>query len=348
MRFGTAVHAVLEQRYRGSEDAPRTAAALLGEDHPCYVSLQQAGWMSPAGKCAVAGLGYLPQPHGCFAVYPEQPAVLPGDPPIAGTRDLLAHLRPAERDRLGLRDDWLCVDYKTSSAPKWFARSARDLKRDAQGIIYPLSAMLDHGLDRIACRWLYLPSKPPHHGAQPTDFFQKKGAALDRSVADLRTRGKRILTIVSDPMQATRDPSACRSYGRLCPHHSSLGGPCNPKEPMAESLAERIARVRAEQAGTAAPAAEPPPAEEPKKRGRPRKAAEPASDPIEADTPMPPAAEASVKYMVELPLETQLRTPLTGTVERLQKTDDAATLVCIRVPMTGVFPIALGQEVEIV
>ncbi len=340
MRFGTAVHAVLEQRYCGSEDAPRSAAALLGEDHPCYASLRQAGWMSPAGKCAVAGLGYLPQPDGCFAVYPEQPAVLPGDPPIAGTRDLLAHLRPAERDRLGLRDDWLCVDYKTSSAPQWFARSARDLKRDAQGIIYPLSAMLDHDLERIACRWLYLPSKPPHHGAVPTDFFQKKGPALDRAVQDLRTRGRRILTIVSDPMQATRDPSACRSYGRLCPHHVSAGGPCNPGEQMAESLAERIARVRAEkEAGAQAPAAAEPvqePAEAPKKpRGRPRKV-----EPIE--TEMPPAAEPANDN------GTALRTPLSGTVERLQKTDDAAVLVTVRVPATGVFPIALGADVEIV
>lgn len=86
-----------------------------------------------------------------------------------------------------------------------------------------------------------------------------------------------------------------------------------------------------------------------KKRGRPRKT---ETDKVAAALQSAPVDDEPVtaedRKAIDSARAELLRTPLTGTVERLQKTDDAATLVCIRVPMTGVFPIALGQEVEIV
>lgn len=320
MRYGTAVHAIYEAWYQGHPDAPRVAAARLGPGNPCTASLRSAGWLAPAAKTAVAGMAHLPRPDRCLAIYTEQPAVLPGAPPIAGTRDLLVHLQPDEQARLGVKLPWLVVDYKTSSAPERYARMPWDLRTDPQGVIYPLAAMIDHDLEAVSCRWLYVPSRSPWIGALPVDFIQRRGAKLDRAVGRLRTRARRALTIVRDPIQATRNPDDCRNYGRLCPHHVDSGGPCDPQEKtMGESLAERIRRQRAEagyvdplaDAAEPAPEAAPEPKPEPSKRGRgrPPKAAPAAPEP------------ASDNARVE------------GVVHCVRRTDDGGVLVSVRLPV---------------
>lgn len=250
MRFGTAVHALLEAWYKHHPDSPREAASVLGPEHPCYASLRSAGWRSNVGRCATAGLPYLPRRERCLEIHSEAPAIIEGDPPIVGTRDLLVKLMPDEQKRLGVAEPWLVVDFKTSSAPLLYAKSATYLRGDAQGITYPYSALTDFGLKRISARWVYLPSQPPHIGANYTDFVQRRSRLDKVEVPRLRARARRCLDIVKDPNTATKNPDACNDWNRLCPLHVDYGGPCNPqdKEQTVMSIKDRLKKMQAETA----------------------------------------------------------------------------------------------------
>lgn len=282
MRFGTAVHALLEAYYQGVDDPPRVAAERLG-DNPCVASMIGAGWRSPVGRCATAGMAYLPRPDRCELIATEAPAIIPGA--IAGTRDLYAVVTSAEQERLNIPTRELVLDYKTSSNPERWAVPAAILRNDPQGVVYPYSAILDYDLERVTCRWVYLPSLPPHIGATYTQFIQSRARLEKVQVPQIQDRAKRCLRIVQDPSLATINPTACNSYGRLCPHHQHAGGICpgNQEEyiSMAESMADRIARLRAERAqqGDAAPAPKPTPTPKPKAKAKAKPKAEPAPEP---------------------------------------------------------------------
>lgn len=251
MRFGTAVHAVLEGYYLGQADPPRWAAERLG-DNPCTKSLQGAGWRSPAGRCVMAGLPYLPRPDKCTRVVSEGPAVIDGKPPIAGTRDLYAELEPDEQARLGVATRELVIDFKTSSAPELYAKTPTQLRRDSQGITYPYAAMIDFELERVACRWVYLPSRAPWIGAVPVDFVQRR-ARLERiGIPALRERARRRLDVIQQPRLAALNADACRDYAKVCPHHVDAGGFCNGKEADMGKMAAKIAEKRAQQAAAEA------------------------------------------------------------------------------------------------
>lgn len=251
MRFGTAVHAVLEGYYLGQADPPRWAAEALPQDNPCVKSLRGAGWRSPAGRCAMSGLPHLPRPDKCVRVVSEGPAVVAGaqgEPPIAGTRDLYVELEADEQARLGVATPELVIDFKTSSNPELYAKHVTQLRRDSQGIVYPLAAMIDFGLERVACRWLYLPSRAPWIGAVPVDFIQRR-ARLERiGIPALREKARRRLEVIQRPELATLNADACRDYAKVCPHHVDAGGFCNGKEADMGKMAAKIAEKRAQQA----------------------------------------------------------------------------------------------------
>ncbi len=276
MRFGTAVHALLEAYYKGEADPPRAAAEALTPESPCYASLRGAGWKSPAGRCAMAGLPYLPRPDKCARIVSEGPAVIAGDPPIAGTRDLYVVTEPSEQARLGIATPELVVDFKTSSDPLRYAKTSTELRNDAQGVTYPYSAMVDFTLERVSCRWVYLPSRSPHIGATYTDFVQRRSRVERVSLPRLRDRARRCLQIVRDPAQATANADACRDYGRLCPNHVDAGGICpGTKEIDMGLMAKKIAALRGETTDAPAPEA-PAEALAPKRTRKPK--AEPAAE----------------------------------------------------------------------
>lgn len=297
MRFGTAVHAVLEGYYRGQADPPRWAADALPADNPCVKSLAGAGWRSPAGRCAMAGMAHLPRPDKCTRIVSEGAAVIPGGrgiPPIAGTRDLYVELEADEQARLGAATRELVIDFKTSSAPELYAKTPTQLRRDSQGVVYPLAAMLDFGLERVACRWLYLPSRAPWVGAVPVDFVQRRAKLEAIYLPALREKARRRLEVIQRPELATLNADACRDYAKVCPHHIDAGGFCNGKEADMGKMADKIAAKRAAQAAEQAqlvdqandevaeallrPPAEPPPKAAAKSRKAEKDAPEPNHD----------------------------------------------------------------------
>lgn len=286
MQFGTAVHALLEAFYKGETDPPRAAAEALGPDSPCYASLRGAGWRSPVGRCTMAGLPYLPRPDRCDVIISEGPAIVPGEPPIAGTRDLLVKLQHEECMRLDVKHEWLVVDFKTSANPLLYAKSATELRRDSQGLTYPYAAMLDQGLDVVSCRWVYMPSRAPFIGANHTDFIQRRTTLERKAIPALQARAKRCLTIVRDPSLATRNPEACRDWNRLCPLHVDAGGQCNPNESETDmgALANKIKAMREQGADvevepTPEPKAKREPIPRPVKASRAKLGPEPGPEP---------------------------------------------------------------------
>jgi hypothetical protein len=300
---GSALHAHLEEHYRGGEP----------------------DWTSTVGEIAAAGLGLLPRREACVRVEVEHAigdvptgcerppvAMLVHGVPLGGFRDLVARPDDAECARLRAtgalieRGEPLLVDYKgTSNVANW-AKSTDTLRADTAACAYALDVMRQEGLDSIACRWVYFQTKNKR-AAKAVDF-RLTAAECERTLAE-PCRLARELDAIESSAEAPRNTRRCtdflmpdRQSGGWqggCEYHCTAGGPCDARrslvgffhlldrlEPttMTETLKSKFAKKTT-------PAAPPP-------------ATEPAPPPVGATEP-PPAAEDTTAPEPTAPAEAE-------------------------------------------
>jgi hypothetical protein len=213
--FGTAVHAVLEQRQRHGIP-PDTETR--------------------EGRLAQEALMYLPPPK---TTNPETEFRFAYDGIVFG----------------GKRDDWywdenfnlILVDYKTSSNPERWGLRGSALLQDTGAVLYGIGTLLEHsGSYELFLQWLYLATT----GAPRAKAFPLQLAEWSQLVQVFEERilpsARQIWAAYeNDGIEAVRNAEACHNYGRICPY--LLNGQCDPyKENW--SMADTRSRLAAAQA----------------------------------------------------------------------------------------------------
>lgn len=256
LALGKAVHAVLEEWYRGGDP----------------------DWESLPGQIAHSGLHLLPHRDACHEVFVEEPIgreALPPPPPPpppatrrdalrqyrslvvatqggapavglrvhgvmwAGFRDLLVRPTAAELRRLGLDPDrvkWLQIDHKSCANIDRYALRADELREDPQCNLYAIDLAERLGLERVHSRWVYYESKRVRRAAAtdveivPADAYE-----VMRPRAGLAWELDKITRVEDAP----RNLQACGDYGGR-PCHISAGGPCDARRSTGSLIQARV------------------------------------------------------------------------------------------------------------
>jgi hypothetical protein len=233
---------------------PRQRSTSLGKATHRIGELWYLGerpdWESFPGQVFASGRAHLPAPSECALIEVEHAI---GDIPTgidepsacqfmcevdgvhyAGNRDLLVDISAAAADRLGLRSGIVQADYKTSSSLSRYQKSTTDLLDDLQCALYTIDACKRFDLNEIQSRWVYLETKAVRR-SRPTDVVMTLDRALEIIARYTPTvhRVDQITTLE----EAEKNPRNCDRYGG-CPHHVSLGGPCNARRSIGTSLVQ--------------------------------------------------------------------------------------------------------------
>lgn len=229
-------------------------------------------WHDVPGQIALSGAHFLPTP-GTTRVLVERPIgdaaivgeVDPHAPPVglrvagvlwAGFRDLLAFRHDdAEWSRLRL-PEWSRValmDHKSSASVERYALASdawidshtaverahvKALRDDFQANLYALATMTEYGLDAIPARWVYYETKRRRY-AEPRDAVIYREPATAVVLAGCERA--REFDSIRDERDAIPNPLACGDYGG-CPHHHSVGGPCEARRSMGALIQARASK----------------------------------------------------------------------------------------------------------
>jgi hypothetical protein len=305
--LGKAVHAVLE------------AWQLSGNGHAPDID-----WRGLPGAIALSGAHLMPHPSEVIEAQVERGigrVALPpreGDGPTtalrvhgvlwAGYRDLLVKPNAEAAARLGLRDDWILIDYKSTASIERYALTPAELARDVQANLYALDVCEELAREYVQARWIYFETKRVRRAAA-VDATLRRDDAL--AVLEPCAALARELDAIPDVASAPKNPLACGDYGG-CPHHHSVGGPCDARRSIGSLIQARVkkkvndmaldpaiqARFNAIKNGAApaAPAPATPPAEAPAAAAPatpPAEAPAAAAPPIAAETPATTATLAA-------------------------------------------------------
>lgn len=226
-----------------------------------WYACESVDWHDVPGQIALSGLHFLPDPIRS-EVRVETPignAAIVGEvedhaPPVgfrvagvlwAGFRDLIATPSAAEWARLALpgRPGVALFDHKSSKDIRRYAlRSDRMLMRlpdgtevlegslrtDFQANLYALATMVEHQIDYLPARWVYYETNRRRY-AEPRDTLINREDATAIVLAGCERA--RALDTIRDERDAEPNPEACAQYGG-CPHHQSVGGPCDARRPL--------------------------------------------------------------------------------------------------------------------
>lgn len=195
-------------------------------------------WYDLPGQIALSGLHFLPHPTACTA-RTESPI---GDAAIVGETD--AHAPPVGFRVAGVlwagyRDliaDGVLYDYKSSADIGRYALTPAELATDMQASLYSLATMVELGTDAISARWVYFETKRRRY-AEPRDVTITRAGATDVVMAGCE-RARHLDTLQRES-DATPNTNACGDYGG-CPHHHSVGGPCNAVQSFGALVQARV------------------------------------------------------------------------------------------------------------
>lgn len=234
---------------------PRQRSASLGKAMHKVGELWYLGerpaWESYPGQVFAAGRAFLPDPGACEMIEVEHAI---GDEPTgcdpddgcavgrtiegvlwAGNRDLLVAIAKEEAEAIGLSYGGIVQgDYKSTASISSYAKSREDLERDLQCAIYTYDACERFALRALQSRWLYIETKNIRR-ARPTDVLITQDQSLETIARYIETahRVDQITTVE----ESEQNPRNCDRYGG-CPHHVSMGGPCNARRSIGSSLTQ--------------------------------------------------------------------------------------------------------------
>lgn len=204
--LGKAVHAVLEEYYRGGSP----------------------NWGTRPGQIALAGRAWLPGREECDEILPERPVSLDSTRYVGG----MERIEIQGYEDLVVRQGraWYLYDYKTTKDFKW-QKTEAEVVGDEQGCVYPLDIMDHAKVDILPGRWVYMRTtgKP---ASERTDvvFYRElvekqfrdlivQASVLRSEVREFRKGQLKVLDLQPNRLN-------CDSYGG-CPYHLSRGGPCD-------------------------------------------------------------------------------------------------------------------------
>jgi hypothetical protein len=242
----------------GAKHTPRQRAAALGVAvhavNEAWHLRRPIDWRGLPGEIALSGAHFMPHPDEALDVYVESGignVPLPprdGDGPTTalevhgirwvGYRDLLVLPSAKAAARLGVLPHWLLVDYKTTANITRYALTPAELVRDVQANLYALDVCEGFALGAVQARWIYYETKRVRR-AHPVDVVLRRDDALEvmRAPAELA----RELDAISDVASAPKNPAACGDYGG-CPHHVSVGGPCDARRSVGALIQARVSK----------------------------------------------------------------------------------------------------------
>jgi hypothetical protein len=231
LRFGSALHEQAEKWLR-DRIAPDTT--------------------TKEGELFSRGIGLLPQPHSGLVVEGE----------LRGGFDGVSFMGRIDLMDPAARAIW---DHKTIGNRKW-AQTSDSLRRDIQAVLYAALFGATFGPGPVGLCWVYYPKSGGNPWGVPTlvdsesaaDFVRKVHVPVGRLLGELRENGSEDIRWINEQIPAF--PDSCEYVGRFC----DACDVCSLKgngSIMAETMSEKVARMKAEalarQAAQAAPAAAP-------------------------------------------------------------------------------------------
>jgi RecB family exonuclease len=181
------------------------------------------------GEAAMAGIHYLPQPgtegmtvegqfvltgwgHKFLGYKDVQVNRIVGSGPLPGRAPITDQIDPNKGKMIPL-----VIDHKTTGNFKW-AKTADELKKNIQAVVYATHAMVGTGAEACDLRWIYYKRSRPFQ-AKAVDVRVTRGdlesplidiKGLADSMAGIKNSGYRALDLPPNP-------GACGSYGG-CPY----------------------------------------------------------------------------------------------------------------------------------
>ena len=201
---------VLKEREPGTD-----ATDLGGEIHDLLENYVENGTpidtSTKAGMIASGAIPYIPLPKtegiGCEVTLDDLPLKEACVLPFKGFIDLL-----------DTREDVIVLtDYKTSSNPKKYGKTAAQLKTNTQMVIYAKHVFDNYDCEKIVLRHIYLQTKGKNYTA-PVEVIVTKNE-IDRFF------DSKIRPIIKDMKEASlkkaseqsKNFSFCFSFGAICP-----------------------------------------------------------------------------------------------------------------------------------
>ncbi len=206
LALGKAVHAVLEEYYRGGSP----------------------NWGPRPGQIALAARQWLPAREDCDEVWPERAITLDTTKYNAS----IAKLEFQGYEDLVVRQgrNYFLFDYKSTKDFKWMKTPA-EILADEQGCVYPLDIMDWAGTGCIPGRWVYTKTEGRPEARKVDVVFdripvEKQFRDLIIQAADLRYEVREYKKGQLKVLDLKPNPQECDSYGG-CPYHKTRGGPCD-------------------------------------------------------------------------------------------------------------------------
>lgn len=245
LAFGSLIHACLEAYLKGGTVYDLKIGGRLAKDLETLPADTRERLIQEAPKRAIAGLHLLPDLRECEQVLIEESLpvdstlVCPDIEPLKFQMFLDLQFKRAGQ--------WYLVDHKSTKGrtqsrgpdmprdPWAYVKTEEELRRDPQGVLYPLAMMQAYQQPALWARWAYYLtdlSRAPNARALDVCFLSShvavEAALMFRHAGKMR-RHIRKGTHPADmpiPDRLPPDPdSPCAAFGG-CPYRAEVGGPC--------------------------------------------------------------------------------------------------------------------------